>query len=206
MFCKCLILSLFPAISVSRVKCVPLLLSLHVWKYYIAHVIGCCSSRLVFFSFPFSRSPYSFYYFPVLLWGFPNSSSGEGSTCNAGDPSSIPGLGRSTGEGIGYPLQYSWTFLEAQLVKNLPAMRVTWAQPLGREDPLEKEGPPTPVFWPGEFHGLYRPWDCKESDMTEWYLHYLKSESEVVQLCVTICDPWTVAYQAPPYMGFSRQE
>ena len=91
MFCKCLILSLFPAISVSHVKCVPLLFSLHVWKYYIAHVIGCCSSRLVFFSFPFSRSPYSFYHFPVLLWGFPNSSSGEESTCNAGDPSSIPG-------------------------------------------------------------------------------------------------------------------
>ena len=48
------------------------------------------------------------------------------STCNAGDPVSIPGLGRSAGEGIGYPLQYSWIFLVAHLVKNLPAMWETW--------------------------------------------------------------------------------
>ena len=50
----------------------------------------------------------------------------------------IPGLGRSAGEGIGYPLQYSWASLMAQLVKNLPAMRETWVQSLGWEDPLEK--------------------------------------------------------------------
>ena len=50
----------------------------------------------------------------------------------------IPELGRSTGEGIGYPLQYSWASLMAQLVKNLPAMRETWVQSLGWEDPLEK--------------------------------------------------------------------
>ena len=43
-----------------------------------------------------------------------------------GDPGSIPGLGRSPGEGIGYPLQYSWAPLVAQLVKNPPAMRETW--------------------------------------------------------------------------------
>ena len=53
------------------------------------------------------------------------------------DPSSIPGPG-STGEGIGYPLQYSWASLVTQLVKNLPAMWETWAQSLGWEDPLEK--------------------------------------------------------------------
>ena len=51
---------------------------------------------------------------------------GKESPCNAGDPSSIPGSGRSTGEGIGYPLQYSWASLVAQLVKNLPAM---WERP-----------------------------------------------------------------------------
>ena len=49
----------------------------------------------------------------------------------------IPGLGRSLGEGIGYPLQYSWAFTEAQLVKNPPAMRETWIRSLGWEDPLE---------------------------------------------------------------------
>ena len=58
--------------------------------------------------------------------GFPDSSVGKESTYNAGDPGSIPGLGRSPGEGIGYPLQYSWASLVAKLVKNLPAMWETW--------------------------------------------------------------------------------
>ena len=49
------------------------------------------------------------------------------------------GLGRSPGEGIGYPLQYSWAFLVAQTAKNLPAMQETWVRSLGWEDPLEKE-------------------------------------------------------------------
>ena len=69
---------------------------------------------------------------------FPGSSAGKESACNAGDPSSIPGLGRSTGEGIGYPLQYSWASLVAQLVKNPPAMQETLVRFLGRENPLEK--------------------------------------------------------------------
>ena len=68
---------------------------------------------------------------------FPKSSVGKESACNAGDPGSIPGLGRSAGERIGYPLQCSWASLVAQLVKNLPAMG-TWVQSLGWEDPLEK--------------------------------------------------------------------
>ena len=62
-------------------------------------------------------------------------------SANAGhvrDTGSVPGLGRSPGEGIGYPLQYSWASLVAQLVKNLPAMWETWVQSLGWEDPLEK--------------------------------------------------------------------
>ena len=71
-------------------------------------------------------------------WGFPHSSGGKESACNAGDPSSIPGLGRSAEEGIGYPLQYSWASLVAQLVKNPPAMWETWVQSLGWEDALEK--------------------------------------------------------------------
>ena len=54
--------------------------------------------------------------------GFPDGSVGKESACNAGDPSLIPGLGRSPGEGVGYPLQYSWASLVAQLVKNLPTM------------------------------------------------------------------------------------
>ena len=63
---------------------------------------------------------------------------GKESACNVGDPGSIPGLGRSTEEGIGYPLQYSWASPVAQLVKNLPAMQETWVRALGWEDSLEK--------------------------------------------------------------------
>ena len=66
------------------------------------------------------------------------SSVGKESACNAGDPGSIPGLVRSPGEGIGYPIQYSWASLVAQLVKNPPAMRETWVWSLGWEDSLEK--------------------------------------------------------------------
>ena len=76
--------------------------------------------------------------FHVRISGFPGSSAGKKSTCNAGDPGSIPGSGRSTREKIGSPLQYSWASLVAQLVKNLPAMRETWVRSLGWEDPLEK--------------------------------------------------------------------
>ena len=58
--------------------------------------------------------------------GFPDSSVGKESTYDAGDPDLIPGLERSTGEGIGYPLQYSWASFVAQLVKNPPEMWETW--------------------------------------------------------------------------------
>ena len=68
--------------------------------------------------------------------GFSGSSAGQASACNARDPGSIPGSERSPGEGIGYPLQFSWASLVAQLVKNLPAMRETWVQSLGWEDSL----------------------------------------------------------------------
>ena len=74
----------------------------------------------------------------VHKMGFPGSSAGKEFTCSAGDPDSIPGLGRSAGEGIGYPLQYSWASLVAQLVKNPPEMRETWVRSLGWEDILEK--------------------------------------------------------------------
>ena len=70
--------------------------------------------------------------------GFPGSSAGKESACNAGNPGLIPGFGRFPGEAIGYPLQYSWASLVAQLVKNLPAMWETWVQPLGWEDSLEE--------------------------------------------------------------------
>ena len=74
----------------------------------------------------------------VTCLGFPDSSVGKESACNAGDPGLIPGSGSSAGEGTGYPLQYSWASLMAHLGKNLPAMQKTWVRSLGWEDPLEK--------------------------------------------------------------------
>ena len=82
--------------------------------------------------------------------GFPGSSAGKESACNAGDPSSTPGSGRSPGAGIDYPLQYSGASLVAQLVKNPPAMWETWVLSLGWEDILEEGWQPIPVFLPGE--------------------------------------------------------
>ena len=93
---------------------------------------------------------------------FPDSSVGEESACNAGDPGLIPGLGRSSGERMGYPFQYSWASLVAQLVKNLPAMWETWVQSLGWEDLLEKEKAThcSILAWKS-------PWGGKESNTTE---------------------------------------
>ena len=65
---------------------------------------------------------------------------------------------------------HNWASLVAQLVKNLPTMwERPWVRSMGWEDPLEKGilEIPTPVFWPGEFHGLHSPWDQKESNTTE---------------------------------------
>ena len=73
-----------------------------------------------------------------MRWGFPDSSFGKVSACHARDFGSIPGSRWSPGDGIGYPLQYSWASLVVQLVKNPPAMQETWAWSLGWEDPLEK--------------------------------------------------------------------
>ena len=73
------------------------------------------------------------------IWGFPHSVVGKETTCNAGEPSLISGLGRSTGEGISYPLQYSWASLVAQLVKNPPAIDLCSITELGRS-PREGKG------------------------------------------------------------------
>ena len=70
----------------------------------------------------------------ISYLGFPDSSD-----CNAGDTGSIPGSGRSAGEGIGHPLQHSWASLVAQMVNNLPAVEEIWVQSLGWEDTLEDD-------------------------------------------------------------------
>ena len=75
---------------------------------------------------------------PRRVEGFPGSSVGKESACNAEESSSVPGSGRYTREGAGCPLQDSWASLVAQLVKNLPMMWEMWVQSLGWDDPLEK--------------------------------------------------------------------
>ena len=113
------------------------------------------------------------------IQAFPDSSVGEESICNAGDPGSISGSGRSTGEGVGYPLQYSWTSLVTQTVI-LSAIWEAWLQSLDWEDPLE-EGMVNPLQYSclENPHGQrslvgYSPWSRKESDMTEQlHFHFL---------------------------------
>ena len=70
--------------------------------------------------------------------GFPGGSDGKESACNAGDLGSIPGFGRSPRQGKGYPFQYSWASLAAQMVKKPPEMWETWVRSLGLEDPLQE--------------------------------------------------------------------
>ena len=86
--------------------------------------------------------------------GFPDNSVGKESACNAGDPSSIPGMERSAGEGIGYPLQYSWASLVARLVKNVCNAGDLGSIPgLGRS-PGEGKG------YPLQYSGLENSMNC----------------------------------------------
>ena len=109
------------------------------------------------------------------IFGFPHSSVGKESVCNAGDPSSIPGSGRSAGEQIGCLLQYSQASLVAHLVMNLPAMWKTWVWSLGWEDHLEKEDG-YPLLYSGLENSMdCSPWGHKELDMTERLLLHFTS-------------------------------
>ena len=111
----------------------------------------------------------------TTLPSFPDSSVGKESVYNAGGPGSIPGSGRSPGEGIGYPLQYSWASLVAQLVKNMPAMLETWVRSLGWEDALEKEG----KVYPLQYSGLENSMDCivhgvtkSQTRLSDFHFHH----------------------------------
>ena len=87
--------------------------------------------------------------------GFPDSSAGKESSCNAGDPGLIPGLGRSSGEGIGYPLQYSWPPLVAGKESACNVGDLVSIPGLGRSP---GEGKGYPLKYTGlQFHGLYSP-------------------------------------------------
>ena len=111
------------------------------------------------------------------------SSAGKESSCSAGNPGSIPGLGRSTGEGIGHTLQYSWASLVAQLVKNLPAVQETWVRSPSWEDALKK-GKATHssilvwrISWTLQFMGLQR---------TGFHFHIDIFQSKNMTICVSM--------------------
>ena len=131
----------------------PVVLILYLWDYYRNSVLFHTLLSYKFSSFVkclFKTLANSwiishflvnlFYNYIFGYEGFPDSSVGKESTCNAGDSSFIPGSGRSAREGVGYPLQYSWASLVAQIwdAAQMPAMWETWVRSLGWEDPLEK--------------------------------------------------------------------
>ena len=108
-----------------------------------------------------------------------HSSAGKESACNAGDTGWIPGSGRSAWEGLGYPLQYSWASLVAQLVKNLPAMGETWVWSLGWKDSLEKG-----KAHPFQYSGLENSMNCIFHGVTksqiwlrDFHFHFLSLQS-----------------------------
>ena len=104
-------------------------------------------------------------YCVLTTGGFPDSSVGKESTCSAGDPGPIPGSGRSAGEGIGYPLQYSWASLVAQLVKNPPAMQEIWVRSVGSIPVLERS-PGEGDGYPLQYSVLENSMDCKVRGVT----------------------------------------
>ena len=122
-----------------------------------------------------------------IVRGFPGSSTGKESACNGGDPALIPGLGRSSEERMGYPLQYSWASLVAQLVKE-SAFSVgrsgfnSWVGKL----PWRRIWQSTPALLPGKSHGQrsligYSPWGRKESDTTEQlHFHFLSQVRKTI--------------------------
>ena len=111
-----------------------------------------------------------FYYDPIPTVGFPGSSADKESSCNVGDPGLIPGLGRSAGEGIGYPLQYSWASLVAQLVNNLQCRRHRF-DPCAGKILWRRERVPSPVFWPGEFRRLSYGVAKSQTQLSNFHFH-----------------------------------
>ena len=127
---------------------------------------------------------------PTLVFlSFPRGSAGKESASNVGDLGSIPGLGRFSGEGKGYPLQHSWGPLMAQLVKNLPAMWETWVQSLGWEDPLEKE-----KGYPLQYSGLENSLDC--------IVHGVAKSQTQLLLSLAWCGIWgEVCFSAAEFLS-----
>ena len=118
---------------------------------------------------------------PMLQFGFPGSSAGKESSCNARDSSSISESGRSPGEGIGYPLQCSWSSLVAQMVNNLPAVREIWVWSLGWEDPLEEGMATHSSILPGQ-----SPWTEEPGGLQSMGLQRVR-HNWATKHCITSC-------------------
>ena len=120
-------------------------LGIYLGVELLGHIISLCITfKILLKIFDVQKICIQLIYTTWWIWrqiyfqeGFPGSSAGKESACNAEDPSLIPELGSSPGEGIGYPRQYSWATLVAQMVKNLPAMCETWVWFLSWKAPLK---------------------------------------------------------------------
>ena len=110
--------------------------------------------------------------FEIYFSNFLDSSIGKESAYNAGDPGSIPGSGRSAGEGNGNPLQYSWASLVAQLVQNPPQCGRPGFDLWVGKIPWRRERLPSSVFWPGELHGLYIAYEVAKSQTRLRHFHF----------------------------------
>ena len=106
--------------------------------------------------------------------GFPCGSAGKESFCNAGDPSSIPGSGRSAGERIGYPLHFLGFPCGSAWQRICLQCRRPGFDPWVGKIPWRRERLPTPVFWPGEFHGLYTVHGVTKSRtrLSDFHFHF----------------------------------
>ena len=125
-----------------------------------------------------------------LRRGFPGGSAGKESTCNAGDPGLIPGSGRSPGEGKGNPLQYPDLENPMECIVHGVAKSQTLCD----------------TFKVSDFHFTLRGGGQNLVTKTDDVSIPMCVCAKLLQSCPTLCDPWTVAPQAPLLMGFSRQE
>ena len=126
-----------------------------------------------------------------MLLGFPGVSAGKISTCNAGDPNLIPGSRRSPGEGIGYPLQYSWASLMAQILKSCLQCRRSGFNPETGKITWRRTWQITPVFLPRESPGTEEPGGLQSMGhkepralerITMYTCHYLELNTNEIHL------------------------
>ena len=137
--------------------------------------------------------------------GFPGNSAGKESASDAGDPSAVPGSGRSLGKGMGYPLQYSWASFLAQMVKNRLQCRKSGFDPWVGKSPWRRAWQPTPVFLPGE-----SPWTEEPDQLQTMGLKRVGHDWATCEHTHTIMSNAEACYYSvqddvsPPSLAFCR--